>query len=145
MGTPGPVQARATPLQSRTGPVRDCPWFHPMVDHTNFARASIAQLNPIRDLSGHAQLQPMVSQDFYSPGRAPCGICTGDHGASRACPYGAHSNPGACPVKSRDRPRTGFDRALWACLIKSRGRYLGMVHILSCAREMRSPMFSPHM
>ncbi len=65
-----------------------------------------------------------------NPDRAPCGICTGDQGASRACPYGARSNLGARPVKSRDRPRTGFDRALRAFPVKSRrgpsrGRYLG--------------------
>ncbi len=68
-----------------------------------------------------------------NPGWAPCGICTGDHGASQACPYGARSNPGARPVKSCDRPRTGFDWALWVCPIKSRtgpsrGRYLRKDH-----------------
>ena len=58
----------------------------------------------------------------------------GDQGASRACPYGARSNLGAGPVKSCDRPRTGFDHALWACPVKSRmgpspGRYLGSVQV----------------
>ena len=27
MGTPGPVRARATPLQPRRGPIWACPWF----------------------------------------------------------------------------------------------------------------------
>ncbi len=67
---------------------------------------------PVRDFTGNT----LSIKSRHGPRR----ISTGDHGASRACPYGACSISGARPVKSCDRPRTGFDRALWACQVKSR-------------------------
>ena len=95
------------PIRPRLNPVQACPWF---------TRTDLAQAVPW--------------MPFQIPAGPPCGICTGNQGASRACPYGVRSNPGAHPVKSSDRPRTGFDRALWACPVKSRTgpsrvRYLG--------------------
>ena len=66
-----------------------------------------------------------------NPAWAPCGICTGDHGAS---------NPGACPVKSCDRPRTGFGWALWACLgaagARRGGDFCEIYDTTSCKAEL---------
>ncbi len=92
-GTPGPVRARATPAQSRTGPVRDCPWCtHTKVKWTLPIRP---RLNPVRDLSGHAQLHPMVDHaDFaqYCPASSRTGFI-------RACPASSHGRPfQLCPV-----------------------------------------------
>ena len=46
-----------------------------------------------------------------------------NHGQSCTVPVQSHSNPGARPVKSRDRPRTGLDRALWQRWKLVRSRY----------------------
>ncbi len=67
--------------------------------------------------------------------------------------------PVRCPVKSRDRPRTEFDRALWTCPVKSRtgpsrGRYLGCHQTYASidyysfrsvhSDQQMSPMYSNH-
>ncbi len=110
-GTAGPVRARATPAQSRTGPVRACPWFtHSMVKWTLPIRP---RLNPVRDLSGHTQLHPMVDHaDFaqYCPASSRTGFI-------RACPASSHGILGFAiwgswlPVQISHGARTGFDRA----------------------------------
>ncbi len=53
MGTLGPVWARATPLQPRTGPIRACPWLaHSKV---SLVRAqSEPAFGPVWALAGHA-------------------------------------------------------------------------------------------
>ncbi len=120
MGTPGPVRARATPLKSPTGPVRDCPWFtHSKVKIMDHG-ASRAWPYGARSNPG---ARPVKSPDRPCcplPIQIPCGICTGAHGAVRACPYRAwaHSDPGASPVKFH----SGHT---WSNSI--RGHYLGGV------------------
>ena len=77
-----------------------------MVARTNPARGPAGIGKGIQGTACHPEWMPLVA--LSNTGWAPCGICTGDHGASWACPYGARSNPGARPVKFRDRPRTGM-------------------------------------
>ncbi len=93
MGTPGPVRARATPLQPRTGPIRACPWFaHSKVKCTLLSRP---QGNPVRAPYGHAQLQPMVSHTSFAQYCPP----EPRTGSVRACPDSAHGRPHQlCPV-----------------------------------------------
>ncbi len=88
------------------GPVRACPWC-PMVARTNWYPYN-PQSDPVWGLygpslgrCGHSAAcqpvwMPVIALD--KPVRAPCGVCLGNHGALRACPYGAHSEPGARPV-----------------------------------------------
>ncbi len=89
----------------------------------------------VQDLSGHAQLHSMVDNTnctldaLSNPVRGPCGICTGDQGASRACPYGDYHRiwPGA--HRDLSRPRTGMPVMPLGLPYKSRmgpGRTLGM-------------------
>ena len=92
----GQGQPRFNPVRA---PYRDCPWFtHSKVTWTLPIRP---RLNPVRGPYGHARGLPKQILPS-TPHRNPVRDCTGDHGASQACPYGARSNPGARPVKSRD-------------------------------------------
>ncbi len=82
------VRARATPLQSRTGPIRDCPWF---------THSTVKWI-----IQGHAQLLPW-------------GIMYGARSNPGARPVKSHDRHHtgfdwalwACPVKSRTVPNRG--------------------------------------
>ncbi len=99
-GTPGPVRARTTPLKSRMGPVRACPWLaHSTAKWTLPIRP---RLNSVRSPYGHARGLPER-------------ILKGQPWASI---LGGRLYPG-CPLKSRP----GWAGPVFFTMVRARSNY----------------------
>ncbi len=106
MGTSGPVRGRANPLQSRTGPIWDCPWFTLVSMANESERGGQWKLGlPIPRSNGPGwQAVPWMPSQIPTGPRAGFVRATkGHHGHARTGPaqisVHAWSNPVIGPVR----------------------------------------------